>query len=154
MQLFSDNPVLRSQLESQVDFMTELTNKTVDTLRQLSELNMKLARQTIEASIYSSRELLNCSDPAQLAQAVMKQVQPAAERVRTYQQHLLNVLAGAQVDFAHTAEARLPAAGRSASAAADDMARHAAAAANVAAGAADSARPPWPDNDKPTGAPH
>jgi phasin family protein len=142
MQLFSDNPALRSHLESQANFMTELTNKAVDTLHQLSELNLKLARQTIEASIYSSRELLNCSDPMQLAQVAMKQVQPATERVRTYQQHLLNVLAGAQADFTHAAEARIPAAGRSASAAADDMARHAAPP------------PAWADNEQPTGAPH
>lgn len=147
MQLFTDNPALRSQLESQVDFMTAFTSKAVDTVRQLSELNMKLARQTTEAAIYSSRELLNCSDPAQMAQLAMKQLQPANERWRNYQQQLMNVLAGAQADFANTTQ-RIPAAARSASAAADDMVRRSGAAdsASLAAG--------WPAGDQPPGAPH
>jgi phasin family protein len=144
MPLFTDNPALRSQLESQVDFLTALTSKAVDTVHQLSELNMKLARQNIEAAIYSSRELLACGDPAQMAQVAMKQLQPANERWRNYQQQLMNVLAGVQADFAHSAEERIPAAARSASAAADEMVRHAATATPAA----------WHADEPPTGAPH
>ena len=131
MQLLSDNPALRSHLESQVDFMNEFTQKAFDTLRQVSEMNLKLARQEIEGTLHASREMMGCTDPMQLVQAVMRQVPPATERLRAYQQHLLSVLSGAQADFTHAAEARLPAASRSAGAVADEMVRHAAAAANV-----------------------
>ena len=131
MQFLSDNPAMRSHLESQVDFMNEFTQKMYDTLRQLSEINLKLSRQAIEGAIYASRELINCSDPMQLAQVAMKQMQPANERLRAYQQHLLGVLAGAQADFTHAAETRIPAASRSASAAADEMVRHATAGTSI-----------------------
>ena len=136
MHLLSDNPALRSQLESQVDFMTEFTEKAIGTLRQLSELNLKLARQTIEGSLYASRELMSCTDPAQLLQTAIRQVQPAGERVRAYQHHLFGVLAGAQADIGHTAATRLPEASRNASATAGEMARQAAPGANVPLGAA------------------
>lgn len=128
MQSLDDNPALRSHLESQVDFTNEFSQKALDTARQLSEMNLKLARQTMEGSIHASRELLGCTDPVQFVQTAMKQLQPATERIRSWQEHLLRVLAGAQADFTHAAEARLPEASRSAGAVADELVRHAAAA--------------------------
>lgn len=125
MQLFSDNPALRTHLQSQVDFFNEFSQKAIDTMRQVSELSLKLARQEIEGTLHASREMLGCTDPMQFMQAAMRQVPPATERLRAYQQHLLTVLSGAQADFTHAAEARMPDASRSASAAADEMVRHA-----------------------------
>ena len=127
MQFLSDNPALRAHLESQVDFMNQFTQKAVDTLREVSEMNLKLARQTVEGTIHASHEMLNCTDPMQLTQAAIKQVPPATERLRSYQQHLLTVLSGAQAAFAQAAQTRIPEATRSASAIADEIARHAGA---------------------------
>ena len=127
MQFMSNYPALRAHLESQVDFMNQCTQKACDTLREVSEMNLKLARQMVEGTMHASHEMLNCTDPMQLSQAAIKQVQPATERLRTYQQHLLTVMAGAQAAFAHAAETRIPAATRSASAIADEIVRHAGA---------------------------
>ena len=134
MQPLSDNPALRAHLESQVDFTNQFIQKMYDTLRQVSELNLKLSRQMIEGSIHASREMIGCTDPTQLSQVAMKQLQPATERLRAYQQQLLAVLAGAQAEFTHAAE-RLPEATRSASAVADEMVHHARAAATNGAAA-------------------
>jgi phasin family protein len=136
MQLFSDNPALRSHLESQVDFMHEFSQKAFDTLRQVSEMNLRLARQEIEGTLHAGHEMMGCSDPVQLVQAAMKQIAPATERLRSYQQHLMSVLSGAQAEFTHAAEARLPEASRSAGAVADEMVRHAAASVPVTGSAA------------------
>ena len=102
MQSFVNNPALRSQLETQVNFMTELSQKTYDALRKLMELNLRTAQQAIEDSIETSRQLMSCTDPVQFAGTAMNQIQPAAERMRDYQQQLMGVLAGAQVDAAKT----------------------------------------------------
>lgn len=131
MQFLSDNPALRADLESQVDFMNQFTQKAIDTLREVTDMNLKLARQMIEGSLHASHEMLNSSDPVQLSQAAIKQVQPATERLRAYQQHLLTVMAGAQAALAHAAETRIPEATRSASAIADEIVRHAGAGTNV-----------------------
>lgn len=155
MQFLSDNPALRAHLESQVDFMNQFTQKAVDTLREVSDMNLKLARQMIEGSLHATHEMLNCTDPMQLSQAAMKQVQPASERLRSYQQHMLTVLAGAQAAFAHVAETRIPEATRNASAIADEIVRQAGAAANVPVtgrAGADTMPPPSTGNgsaDKP-----
>ena len=44
MQPYANNPALRGQLESQVNFLTEFTQKTYDSMRKVSELNMHLAQ--------------------------------------------------------------------------------------------------------------
>jgi phasin family protein len=150
MQFFTDNPALRAHLESQADFMNEFALKTLDTLRQISELNLKLARQTVEGSIYASREIVNARDPAQLAQTVMQQLQPAAERLRTYQQHLLSVLAGAQADFTQSAESHMPEASRRANAAADEMVRNASSAVSVPVTGPGGRAPNGPDRPAPS----
>jgi phasin family protein len=169
MQSFNDNPALRAQLESQVDFMTEFTQRAYDAIRQLSDINLKLARQSTESALYAGRELLSCSDPAKFIETAMKQVPPATERMRVYQQQLLGVIAGAQQEFTRAAEARMPEASRYARVAADaagDMARQAAAGGNVAvsgsasgstSGSTSTAAQPggdWPDHGNASGATH
>jgi phasin family protein len=158
MQFFTDNPALRSHIESQVDFMNEFSQKSLDTLRQISDINLKLARQTAEGAIYASRELVNSSNPVQFGQILMKQLQAAAERLRAYQQHLLSVLAGAQTDFTQAAEARMPEASRRATAAADEIVRKASSAVNVPVTGPDGPVPNGPapstGNGSAEGKPH
>ena len=92
MHLFNDNTALRSHLESQLSFMNACSHKGLDLLCQVSDMNLKLARQEIEGALYASGDILACSDPMQMVQAAMRQIPPAAERLRSYQQHLLSVL--------------------------------------------------------------
>jgi phasin family protein len=159
MQFLRDNPALRAHLESQVDFMNEFSQKMVDALRQISDMNLKLARQTIEGSLHAGRELINVSDPMQFAQTAMKQLEPATERLRAYQQHLLSVLAGAQADLTRAAETRIPEASLSASAAADEMVRRVSVPVTGPGGAspngpATAAPPPSSGNGSADGKPH
>jgi phasin family protein len=131
MQSFSDNPALRAHLESQIDSIHEFNLKMFDMLREMSEMNLRLARQIIEGSLHVSREMLGATAPAQFAQVAMKQVEPATERWRAYQQHMMSAFAGVQADLAQAAQAKMPEASRSASAAAEEMVRRASSAVNI-----------------------
>ncbi|WP_167759781.1 phasin family protein [Massilia horti] len=139
MQAYPNNPALRGHLESQVNFLSELTQKTYDSMRKLSELNMHLAQQMIEDSMNMGRSMMQCSDPFQMTSTAMNGLQPATEHLRTYQQQLMGVLAGAQVDLTRSAETSISEASRSASAMADQMVRSASASATAAENAAGSA---------------
>jgi phasin family protein len=136
MQSFANNPAMRSNMETQVNFMTELSQKTYDSVRKLSEINLRLAQQLMEDSLNMSRELMSCTDPFQMASTAMKQMQPATQHLRNYQQQLMGVLAGAQVDLTRVAETHIPDASRAASAMADEMVRNVSpAGGNGSAGA-------------------
>src|SRR5689334_5147616 len=103
-----NNPALRSQVETQVNFLTELSHRTYDSVRKVSELNMRYTQQLIEDSMNLGRELMGCSDPFQLTSTAINQLQPATEHLRTYQRQLMGVLQGVQADFGRVADTHLP----------------------------------------------
>ncbi len=121
----SSTSAMRAHLESQVAFMSDLTRKTYDSARKLSELNLHFTQDWLEDSFTISRQLLAAGDPFQFSATLANQIQPLAQRIRSYQQQLIGLLSGAQVDFTRATESFMPEASRSASAIADDMARRA-----------------------------
>ncbi len=118
-------PALKSYVESQLVFMTELSLKMCDSARKISELNLRLTQQLIEDGVTTSRQLINTVDPVEFASAAMAVHQPMAERLRHYNQQLLSLLAGAQVELTRTAESHIPEASRNAAAMADELVRKA-----------------------------
>jgi phasin family protein len=112
--------------------MTELTQKTYDSMRKISELNMQLARQLVEDSMNISRSMMSCSDPFQMTSTAINQMQPATEHLRTYQQQLMNLMAGAQAEFTRSAESGISDASRNANQMTDQMLRQAASAGSAA----------------------
>lgn len=137
MPALTNSPAMRSHLESQVNFFTEMTQKGYDSMRKLSELNMHLAQQMIEDSMNLGRSMMQCSDPFQMTSTAMQQIQPATEHLRAWQQQLMGVLSGAQAELQKSAEIRFAEASRSAGTLAEETMRNAAqAGAAASAGAA------------------
>jgi phasin family protein len=125
MQSLATNPAMKSHLETQMGFVTELSNKLCDSARKISDLNIQLAQQMIEDCITTGRQLVSAHDPVEFTTTAISYVQPVAERWRHYQQHLLGVLAGTQVELTRTAETHIPEASRTAAAMADELVRKA-----------------------------
>src|SRR4051812_42122579 len=109
-------PALKSYLESQLVFMTELSTKMCDSVQKISELNLRLAQQLIEDGIVTGRQMIHTADPIELTSAAMAFGQPMAERLRHYNQQLLSLLAGTQVELTRTAESHIPETSRNAAA--------------------------------------
>jgi phasin family protein len=117
------NPIMRSGLDAQVNFLTDVTRRSYDSMRKLNALNLQFAQQVMQDAADAARNMLACSDPFQLAAAAAKAAQPASEHLRHYQQQLFNMLSGVQLDIARSAESFAPEAGRYASAMAGSIAR-------------------------------
>lgn len=135
------NPALRGQFDAQVGYLATLSQRSCDLVARVSELNMQLARQTIDDMIDSGRQLAACSDPFQLGATAMHGWQPVGEHLRSYQQNLMGVLADAGAGLGQVA-AQAPAAFAANSVAAANAANAAAnaAASNMANAAATAAR--------------
>lgn len=125
MQSRANNPALRSHVDTQVNFFTELAQRSVDSARQLSELNLRLAQHLVNESIATARQMLSCSDPYQAGNVALRGLEPVARHLRQYQRQLVALVSGAQLALTDTAETHIPEAGRGAAAIADDMARRA-----------------------------
>lgn len=129
MQAFPPNsPALRAQLETQVNFFTQLSRHGIDALGQLNELNMQASRQLIDDGIKLGRELAACNDPMQVMTIAMRETQPASEHWRSWQTGVMRVLAASGATLAHDANDG-----------SWQAARHATGAASAAGGAAHNA---------------
>ena len=95
------NPALQAQIDAQAGMIATLSQRHVDLLARVSELNMQMARQTLETALDTGRQLAACTDPLQLGAIAMHGWQPLGEHVRSYQQNMMGMLAEAQAGLAN-----------------------------------------------------
>lgn len=116
-------PALQSHLDAQVSLITDMAGKMYDAVQRITELNLQLAQQLIDDTMSASRHLMSASDPVEWSAAAVASGVPASEHLRAYQQRLMGVLAGTQVELTRTAEQHIPETTRTASAVADEVVR-------------------------------
>ncbi|MCM2569170.1 phasin family protein [Janthinobacterium kumbetense] len=119
----SFSPALKSHLEAQCNFATELSRKLVDTAQQLSELHLRLAQDLLQEWSSASQQLLCARDTGEFMSLAAAQLQPSSNKLQQYQQQLGNLVANANVEMNRTAENHLPEARRTAVAFADEVVR-------------------------------
>jgi phasin family protein len=105
-------PSFQPGFGAQVDFLSELTRTMSDSVRKLSELNLQFAQQLIQDSFDATARLLSCTNPFQLAATAAHASQPAIAHLRHYQQQLVHLLSGSQIDMSRKSAAFLPDASR------------------------------------------
>jgi phasin family protein len=90
-----------SNLESQLSMAISLANKTLESVHRLTDLNMNLARATLEHSNLVARQLMSAEDREELLSVMSAQTQPSARRTFDYAYYLTTIFTGAQMDFIH-----------------------------------------------------
>lgn len=117
------SPALKSHLETQCNFATELSRKLFDTAQQLGELHLRLAQDLLQEWNSASQQLLCARDTGEFMSLAAAQLQPSSNKLQQYQQQLGNLVANANVEMNRTAETHLPEASRTAAAFADEVVR-------------------------------
>ncbi|MGK5080403.1 phasin family protein [Janthinobacterium sp. HLX7-2] len=117
------SPALKSQLEAQLNFTTELSCKMCDTAQQMSALHLRLAQELLQEWSSVSVQLLYARDTGELLSRAAARLQPGSDRLLQYRQQLGNLVANANVELNRTAEAHIPTASRTAVAFADEVMR-------------------------------
>lgn len=120
------SPALKSHLEAQLNFATELSRKLFETTQKMSELNLRLAHDLLQEWSHAGQQLLCARDTGEFLSAAA-QLQPGGDKLRQYQQQLGNLVANANVEMNRTAETHIPEASRTAVAFADELVRKTAA---------------------------
>ncbi|MDB5769913.1 MAG: phasin family protein [Burkholderia sp.] len=95
------NPVAAgvSNLETQIGIAMSLANKTLDSVNRLTDLNVNLARATLEHSNFLTRQLMSAEDRRELYSVMSAQSQPNARRTFDYAYYLTTIFTCAQMDF-------------------------------------------------------
>ena len=116
-------PALKSHLNAQFSFMAELSKKMFEGVQRVGQLNVQVAQTVMDEAINSAHQLIESNTPTEYMSIAAAQVQPVAEKVRAYQQHLSNIGAGVQAELSKTAEQHVPETSRTAAAVAEEVAR-------------------------------
>ncbi|MFC5511190.1 hypothetical protein ACFPOU_08625 [Massilia jejuensis] len=96
-------PDLRAQYEAQVDFLNQVSCHALDTLKQLSDLNMHMTRRIVDDALRIGHALAACNDPVQMGSVALREIPPAAEDWRSWQSSLMNVLTAGGATLARDA---------------------------------------------------
>ena len=122
----SVTPAVQDHMRSQFSFISDMSQKMFDTAQRINELNLQVAKAVIDESLQTTQQVLAADDPMEAISIATGQVQPTAEKVRAYGQHLTNIAAGAKVEMTRAVESRVPEATRTAAAVAEEVTRRAA----------------------------
>ncbi|USX16826.1 phasin family protein [Oxalobacteraceae bacterium OTU3CAMAD1] len=119
----SVTPAARTHLEAQLSFFNDMSKSLFRTVQQYSDLNIQLAQTMLEESTMSGQKFITANRPTEAMAAAAAHAQPAAEKLRAYQQHLSRIAADTQVDLSKVAEEHVQETSRTARALADEVAR-------------------------------
>jgi len=125
MFLFSQSvtPAVRSHLDAQVAFLNDMSKSWSRSIQNVIDANIQLSQTLLEESNIAGQQLLTTNHPTDVISAAASRAQPAADKLRAYQQHLSRVVADSQVDLARVAEQHVQETSRTARTLADEVAR-------------------------------
>ena len=125
MFLFSQSvtPAVRSHLDAQVAFLNDVSKSWSRSIQNIIDANIQLSQTLLEEGNIAGQQLLTTNHPTEVISAAAQRAQPAAEKIRAYQQHLSRVVADSQVDLARVAEQHVQETSRTARTLADEVAR-------------------------------
>jgi phasin family protein len=121
----SVTPAAKNYMEAQMSLFTDLSKKLFDSAQRISELNMQVTQTILEESLKGSHELLCAEDSSDFISIAATQLQPVAEKLRTYHHDFTNIAAGTRVELAKATEQHVPETSRTAAALAEEVARKA-----------------------------
>jgi phasin family protein len=119
----SVTPAIRSHLDAQVAFLNDVSKSFARSLQKFSELNIQLSQTLLEEGNIAGQRLLTTDHPTDAISIAASRAQPAADKLRAYQQHISRTVADSQVELARVAEQHVQETSRTARALADEVAR-------------------------------
>ncbi len=103
-----NSATLKAQFDAQLLFTTDLSNKMLEGVQKINELNVQVMKALFKESLANSQRLLGVTTPDEARSIIEEQAPPATEKIRAYQQHLQNILAETQAGVTEALESRVP----------------------------------------------
>ena len=94
MQSMFNPSAVRSHLDQQLAFFSQLTRSNASALRSLSALQFQLPQQLLEDAINTGHSMLACKDMLQLSSTLVSHSVAPVQHWNDYQQQLLRVFSG------------------------------------------------------------
>src|ERR1700749_2408306 len=89
-------PAAKTHMEAQLSFFNDMSKSLFRTVQQYSDLNIQLAQTMLEETTTTGQQMITAPRPTEVIAAAASHAQPAAEKLRAYQQHLSRIAADTQ----------------------------------------------------------
>jgi phasin family protein len=117
--------VTKNSLEANFALYTSLTNKTLESVEKLMNLNLAAVRASMEESAAATRQILTAKDPQEFIALISAQTKPNFDKALAYGSHLATIASSTQAEFTKAAEVQIAQAGRKVSAMVEEAAKKA-----------------------------
>jgi phasin family protein len=97
----------KSNLEAQIALVTAFTSKAFESVEKVIDLNMNVAKASLEDSAVNVQQLLSAKDPQEFFSLSAAQAQPNAEKALSYGRHLAGIVSSTQAEMTKAAEAQI-----------------------------------------------
>jgi phasin family protein len=97
----------KASFEAQLSLLTALTNKTFEGVEKIVDLNLNIAKASLEESNAAAKQFLSVKDAQEWLTLAAAQAQPNAEKALAYGRHLASIASGVQAEFTKAAEAQI-----------------------------------------------
>lgn len=119
----SVTPAVRTHLDAQTAFMNDMSKTLFQSFQQMCDLNIKLVQTMLEETTLAGQQIITADRQTEVLSAAASRAQPAAEKLRAYQQHISRLAADAQVELTRVTEQHVQNTTRTARQLADEVAR-------------------------------
>lgn len=97
----------KANIEAQVALLSNLTNKYFASVEQVVGLNIATAKQSLEESGTTAKQLFAAKDPQEFLSLIAAQTQPTAEKTLAYGRSLASITSAVQAEFTKAAETQV-----------------------------------------------
>jgi phasin family protein len=97
----------KANFEAQLALLAALTSKTFEGVEKIVDLNLNVAKASLEESSAAAKQFLSAKDAQEWLSLATAQAQPNAEKALAYGRHLATIASGVQAEFSKAAEAQI-----------------------------------------------
>lgn len=97
----------KANFEAQLSLISALTNKAFEGVEKIVDLNLNVAKASLEESNAAAKQFLAAKDAQEWLSVAAAQAQPNAEKALAYGRHLASIASGVQAEFTKAAEAQI-----------------------------------------------
>jgi phasin family protein len=97
----------KANLEANLALLSALTNKTFESVEKVIDLNLNVAKASLEESNAAAKQFLAAKDAQEWLSLAAAQAQPNAEKALAYGRHLAGIASAVQAEFSKAAEAQI-----------------------------------------------
>lgn len=123
---------LAAAQKANLETLAGLTNQAIKSVEKLVELNMQIAKNSLNESMANAKKALEVRDIQQLIAQQAEMVQPMAEKMMAYGRDLYEIAQDNSASFAKTAEAEIAAGQKKLQSMVDEWTKNAPAGSDAA----------------------